>query len=828
MANDEMFALLTAEETAIAETNTATTKPELTPIVPIPDDAPPCRWRHPAYGESIARWEYRDEGGRLLAYVVRLEYVSADGNKKKSILPLTYCRVQEGDGCHFAWRACGVPEPRSLYNLPQLLSSPDSPVIITEGEKKADAVPRLFPGYIGITSMGGARAGRKSDWASLAGRILVIWPDNDAPGRSYAADVAELVIAAGAKSAAIVNVPKDWPDAWDLADALPDGVSQQALDSLLQSAVSCDEPAIESQPSYVSFQKFKMTAGGLYWEGDDSDKPPIWLSDPFEVLAQTRDDHSVNWGLLLRWLDPDNCLHQYAMPWRALGGSRDEVWRELLDQGLRISPLPGSRNKLAEYLSTVYVDNRARAVSRIGWHVEGKCAAFVLPDTTYGEIDTCGGKVLWQSESRVETAYNVVGNQEDWRDAVAIRCIGNSRLVLSVSTAFAAPLLSLVNERSGGFHLVGTSTIGKTIALRVGGSVWGGGSIDGYLCSWRATSNGLEGVAEAHCDTLLCLDEMGQVEAREAGEIAYMLANGSGKNRAGRSGSARRAARWRLLYLSSGELSLADKMVEINKRPKAGQEVRHVDIPADAGAGLGVFENIHGAGSSGAFAEELRLATETNYGTPIRRFLLMLTARRAADPSRLVELTHEGRRQFLATYLPQGTSPQVRSVCNRFALAAVAGSLATAMGLTGWPDDEADRAAGICFGAWLDRRGTAGDQEIEAGIRQVIAFLEAHGASRFEAVGESDRAINRAGFRRKTSDGWWQYMALPEAWRGEITKGHEPRALAQAMVQRGMLLPSASDRKSSQLVTVPGYRKMRLYVFSPSILAGAEDCANAS
>ena len=71
-------------------------------------------------------------------------------------------------------------------------------------------------------------------------------------------------------------------------------------------------------------------------------------------------------------------------------------------------------------------------------------------------------------------------------------------------------------------------------------------------------------------------------------------------------------------------------------------------------------------------------------------------------------------------------------------------------------------------------------------------------------------------------------MALPEAWRGEITKGHEPRALAQAMVQRGMLLPSASDRKSSQLVTVPGYRKMRLYVFSPSILAGAEDCANAS
>ena len=90
--------------------------------------------------------------------------------------------------------------------------------------------------------------------------------------------------------------------------------------------------------------------------------------------------------------------------------------------------------------------------------------------------------------------------------------------------------------------------------------------------------------------------------------------------------------------------------------------------------------------------------------------------------------------------LPDGASGQVRSVCGRFALVAAAGSLATAFGLTGWPDDEADRAAATCFRAWLERRGSAGDHDIETGIRQVIAYVEAHGSSRFEAAWEPDRS----------------------------------------------------------------------------------------
>jgi uncharacterized protein (DUF927 family) len=765
-------------------------------------------------------WPYLDAASRLVGYAARVEYGSS-GERKKDVYPLTYCRVEERARCYHAWRSHAVPTPRPLYNLPELLALPQASVIVTEGEKKADAVPRLFPGHVGTTSMGGANAAKLSDWGPLAGRNVVIWPDHDEPGRRYAGDGAALAMAVDAATIAVVTVPQHWPEGWDLADPLPNGIGPDTLTELLRSAAPWPPPVPEDAPAYVSFGSYRMGPRGLLFEPDDLEKPSIWLAGPFEVIAHTRDVHGNAWGKLVRWRDLDEGAHEWAMPVRALGGGREEVWRELLDGGLQIASSVASRNRLAEYLSAVRVSGRARAVSRIGWHAEEKGAVFVLPHATYGEAP--GERVLWQTETRAETAYHVAGTVEDWRGDVARRCIGNSRLVCAVSSAFAPPLLSLASEENGGFHFVGSSRFGKTTILRAAASAWGGGGINGYLRSWRATSNGLESIAEAHCDTLLCLDEMGQVEAREAGEIAYMLANGFGKGRACRDGSARRAAQWRLLFLSSGEVSLADKMAEIGKRSKAGQEVRLVDIPADAGAGQGAFEELHGAASAGAFAEELRETTEQYYGAPIRRFLELLTARYAADPAGLTEVLRASRGEFLAAHLPENASGQVRSVCGRFALVAAAGSLATAFGITGWSDDEADRAAASCFRAWLERRGSAGDHDIEAGIRQVIAYIEAHGSSRFEGAWEptAERVINRAGFRRRNDYKPWEYMVLPEQWRSEVAKGFDAPALARAMTERGLIIP-AGDGKAAKPVKVPGHGTVRLYVLAPGIIGDVE------
>jgi hypothetical protein len=235
MAGDEMFAPLAAGNGAAASADGAgRAKPA--PIVPVPVDAPECAWRHPKHGAPVMMRPYHDADGRLVGFTARVEYDGADGKRAKDVLPIAYCRIEQGGGHRHAWRARALPAPRPLYRLPELVADPMASVIVTEGEKKADAVTALFPGHVGTTSMGGARAAKLSDWAPLAGRRLIIWPDHDQPGRRYADHVAGLATATGAASVSIVAVPADWPEGWDIADALPPGAAPGPLAELLQSA----------------------------------------------------------------------------------------------------------------------------------------------------------------------------------------------------------------------------------------------------------------------------------------------------------------------------------------------------------------------------------------------------------------------------------------------------------------------------------------------------------------------------------------------------------------------------------------------------------------
>ena len=173
---------------------------------------------------------------------------------------------------------------------------------------------------------------------------------------------------------------------------------------------------------------------------------------------------------------------------------------------------------------------------------------------------------------------------------MAIPCLGNPLLELAIAFAFTGLLLEPCGLEGGGLHFFGPSSCGKTTALKVAGSVCGGGGKYGYIRQWRATDNALEGTAATHCDNLLCLDEIGQASSRVVSEVAYMLANGQGKARANKDGNAKAIREWRLSFMSTGELTLADKIAEDGRgQVMAGQAVRVLDIPADGGTEQGIF-----------------------------------------------------------------------------------------------------------------------------------------------------------------------------------------------------------------------------------------------
>jgi putative DNA primase/helicase len=340
------------------------------------------------------------------------------------------------------------------------------------------------------------------------------------------------------------------------------------------------------------------------------------------------------------------------------------------------------------------------------------------------------------------------------------------------------------------------------------------------VLTWRATANGLEAVAAQHSDRLLILDELSQVDPKEAGEIAYMLSNERGKSRARRDGLARQPATWRLLFVSSGEVGLADKLSEIGKKAKAGQEVRLVDVPADAGRGLGLFEDVHGSEGAEAFAGRLKLAAVRYHGSVAVEYLEELAGKLAIDADGLRARIVSTVEEFLAIHAPKDSSGQALSVARRFGLIAAGGQIATGCGLTGWADDAAFEAAGACYQAWLDRRGGAGEQETAAAISQVRAFLEAHGDARFaDLENRGGRVVpNRAGWRRVRGDAT-EYLIPPETWRAEICKGHDPNRVARALADASWLSRGEGDRLQTKIY-IPGVGKIRLYVVRGSILGG--------
>ena len=283
----------------------------------------------------------------------------------------------------------------------------------------------------------------------------------------------------------------------------------------------------------------------------DPEREPLRICGRLEIAAPTRDSKSDGWGRLLRWTDAEGHAHEWAMPMSLLAGDGSEYRACLLDRGLVISPGRKARDLLTTYIQSTHSEARVLCTSRVGWHRE----VFVLPDTTVGPED--GDAVSFQTSNDSEHLINEAGSVDDWRENVGRPCSGNSRLVLAVSCAFAGPLLSLVGAESGGVHFHGATSTGKTSALLVGGSVIGGGGRNGFVQSWRTTANGLEAVAETHNDLTLFLDELAQVDPREAAETAYLLGNGSGKGRMTRSISARKKLTWSLLFVSAGELTLA-------------------------------------------------------------------------------------------------------------------------------------------------------------------------------------------------------------------------------------------------------------------------------
>ena len=559
---------------------------------------------------------------------------------------------------------------------------------------------------------------------------------------------------------------------------------------------------------------YELKESGVWMHASEQDgkKEGYWICSYIEILAYSRDIHNEAWGRLLVIRDKDGITKTYAMPMEMLAGDGLELRKKLLNIGVQLSYGKTARSHLIHYITHQKPSKTIRTVDRLGY--TGK--SYVLPE----QVFSCGEQedvVLYQPS--LYKHFQSKGTLIEWQENVARYSQGNSLLLLALCAAFCPPLLYLSGDENFGFHIVGPSSIGKTITLDVAGSVWGGGGINGYKTRWRSTVNGLEAIAARHNDTLLTLDELSEVSPKSAAAAAYMLANGCGKQRAQVDGTAKEAFEWRLCFLSAGEIDLATHLDSDGQRIRAGQEVRMANIDADQGKGLGIFEELHEFDSSALLADHLRLQVACYHGTAIRAFIQALLESPQAS-----QAIKNYREAFISSHKLGQAGGQKHRILKRFALLYAAGVLASDFKILPSSKPEIHQSLTKLFATWLDRHGCEYIEE-EQILSQIRQYLQTYGSSRFpdlEDARQCEQPIAHcAGFKRKNKEGEYEWLILSEVFKNEICRGFDFRQIVKLLKRRSILLV-CGDGRGTIPIRVLSLGQIRCFVLTNKIFQPSE------
>ncbi len=536
------------------------------PLLSVPEDAPEPTFHHRTEGSASRWWAYRDAEGRLLGYIVRFDSTNEDGEPTKTLRPRTFCQSSDS---RREWRWHGFPKPRPLYGLDRLAARPEAPVLVTEGEKAADAAAQLSPEYVCVSPMHGAQSPHLTDWTPIAGRRVFVWPDADAAGRDFALKVARLSKAAGAASVAIVPVPADFPAGWDLADPRPDGYDLARLRSLLENAQEPPAPPEERAASQGALGLlYGVEDGAITYSKRTRDGDVAVRLCNFSariVRAIERDDGVEKLGALAieGRLASGEQLPAVTVPPERFG-SLDWVLANWAPRGAIISAGFGNRDHLRcaiQSLSGTF--DRDCVYAHLGWCKIGEVHVYLHAGGAIGPNGCLEGVDVELPDTLCRFALPPPPYGDELREAVR-----RSLLLLDVAPlCITAPLhaaifAAVLGARDFTLHLAGPTGALKTALAAVAQQHFGAGLDAGHLPgNWSSTANSLENLLFLAKDALCVVDDFAphgttadvQRLHREADRLLRNVGNRSGRGRLRADGSLRPTRPPRGLPLSTGE-----------------------------------------------------------------------------------------------------------------------------------------------------------------------------------------------------------------------------------------------------------------------------------
>jgi putative DNA primase/helicase len=534
--------------------------------------------------------------------------------------------------------------------------------------------------------------------------------------------------------------------------------------------------------------EYELSENGVYYHQEkNGHQISTRICGYLSVEAMTHNNCNRNFGRYLKFKNTRGDMNKCYIPMATLIDKGGAAHRMLVDNGLFIDN--NSFNHVINYINTRENLPTVEITNKVGWYNN----SYVLPHQTLGVQE-----VFYQNEGfNASNPYSISGSLEDWQQNISRYCIANPLLMFSVCVGFSGALLKLCGHPMGiGFHIYGGSSQGKSTIAHVSSSVFGNHS--NFMNNWRATSNGLESVAELHNDSVLVLDEISQVNGKELAEVIYMLMNGNGRSRATKTGDARETKKWQICVLSNGEKSIETHAMGYGEKGiNAGQFLRLLNIPLFGKHGA--FNHLHDMESGESLTSHLSSFSQKYFGIAGTTWIEVLISSQENYPKLLNFIVDEMKYEVAKHNIV--LTRQDRRALNSFGIVALAGELATDYGVTGWKTRQAFMSAVECFIQWKLNNGFQNtDIETTQVLQAVKNFIDMHSNSRFlDVLDNPDRYITNLAGYKKSANHQIQYMFNDAAFI-EALKGYDLRCAISILKKEKWLLHDSNRNKKSHQI----------------------------
>ena len=351
-------------------------------------------------------------------------------------------------------------------------------------------------------------------------------------------------------------------------------------DNFVEEQVEGEEPVVYHIPKYP-FPYVRGKNGGIWRKGEGDEAVDIMVY-PYDVYAVKRmRDPNEGMGVLIRLHTKHDGVEEFVIANNKVM-EPSEVRKELAFHGVMCpkknfdlivdciirAAMELQDNKKAETMRTQF-----------GW--ADNDSKFILGDREIAAEGTFHSPP--SSVTRVVSDHMTPsGSFEKWKEVFDL--YGRPGLeahAFAAATAFGAPLLKFSGQRGAIINIIHpNSGTGKTTILHMANSVWGDPV---KLCAKKDdTFNSKVFKLGVFCNLPICFDEMTNTDPKQLSELAYLITQGTGKDRMKASANELRYnnTTWQTIALCSSNNSFYEKL-EVLKDSPQGEIMRIVEFYLD-------------------------------------------------------------------------------------------------------------------------------------------------------------------------------------------------------------------------------------------------------